>query len=123
MARISRQPKLRGPCMSKLYFEDMTLDRRFKSGPYTMTLEEIKTFAGQYDPQPFHLDEEAAKKTCFGGRVASGWHTAAVTMRLMASGEMQLAGGALGAGIEQLQWPKPVKPGDTLRIETETVEA
>ena len=83
-----------------------------------MTADRIKAFAAEFDPQPFHLDEEAARGTFFGELVASGWHTAAMTMRLLVEGDMHPAGGTVGAGGEDLRWPRPVRPGDTLRVES-----
>ena len=82
----------------------------------------IKTFAKAFDPQPFHLDETAARATMFGGLAASGWHTAALTMQLLVNDGPPLAGGIVGAGMDELRWPKPVRPGDTLRIESEVLE-
>ena len=76
-----------------------------------LNMEDIKTFARQFDPQPFHLDEVAAEKTLFGGLAASGWHTAAVTMRLLVDGGLPLAGGIIGAGVEEIRWPHSVRPG------------
>ena len=80
----------------------------------------IKGFATQFDPQPFHLDHEAAKSTLFGGLAASGWHTAAVTMRLLVDGGLPLAGGIIGASGD-LSWPKPTRPGDVLHVESEVI--
>jgi acyl dehydratase len=85
-----------------------------------MTAEEIKRFAAEYDPQPFHLDDEAARATLFGGLAASGWHTAAVSMRLNVEAA-PFAGGIIGSGGE-LVWTKPVRPGDTLQVETEVLD-
>jgi acyl dehydratase len=82
---------------------------------------QIKAFAGQFDPQPFHLDNEAAQGSFFGGLVASGWHTAAITMRLLVDGAAPIAGGVIGAGGE-IQWPRPTRPGDILRVESEVLE-
>jgi acyl dehydratase len=81
-----------------------------------------KAFAAEFDPQPFHLDEEAARSTIFHGLAASGWHTAAVTMRLLVDSEIKPAGGIVGAGFEEFRWPYPVRPGDELRIESEILE-
>jgi len=106
-----------------LYFEDLTPGRRFTSGTRTLDAAAIKSFARDYDPQPFHLDEAAAAATFFGGLVASGWHTAVVTMRLIVDGDFRPAGGVIGAGIDEFRWPKPVQPGDTLRVESEVLEA
>jgi acyl dehydratase len=105
------------------YFEDLTPGRRFGSGTLRVDTEAIKAFAAQFDPQPFHLDEEAAKRSIFGGLAASGWHTAALSMRLMVEGEMRPAGGFIGAGCDEMRWPRPVRPGDVLRVELEVLEA
>lgn len=99
-----------------LYFEDLKMGDRFNTPEHTVTAEEIVEFARRYDPQPFHTDAEAAKGTLFGQLVASGWHTAAVSMGLMVRGELPLDGGVIGQGIENLRWPRPVKPGDRLRV-------
>lgn len=104
-----------------LYFEDLEPGQVFRSGSVEVTTEEIKKFAAQFDPQTFHLDEEKAKKSLFKGLAASGWHTAAMTMRLIVDGEFRLADGAVGGGVDELRWIRPVRPGDTLRIETEIV--
>jgi acyl dehydratase len=104
------------------YFEDLSVGQRFGSGTYPVDAQQIKAFACDWDPQPFHLDEEAAAQTVFGGLVASGWHTVAITMRLLVTGELRLANGILGLGVEDLRWLKPVRPGDTLRLESEIVE-
>jgi len=82
----------------------------------------IIAFARQFDPQPFHLDEEAARATIFRGLAASGWHTAALTMRLLVEGELQPAGGIVGAGFDEFRWPRPVRPGDELHLESEVLE-
>ena len=79
-------------------------------------------FAREFDPQPFHLDRAAAKKSVFGGLVASGWHTAAITMRLLVTSDLNLAGGAIGLGVDELRFPRPVRPGDILRLELEIVD-
>lgn len=105
----------------KLYLEDVFVGQRFVTGTYTMTAEAIKAFARDYDPQPFHTDEETAKDTFFGGLAASGWHTAAVTMRLQAQSGPPIAGGMIGAGGE-ISWPRPTRPGDTLHVESEITE-
>jgi acyl dehydratase len=104
-----------------MYFlEDLWVGQRFQSGSHTVTAEEIKRFAAEYDPQPFHLDDEAARKTLFGGLAASGWHTAAISMRLNVEAA-PFACGIIGTGGELL-WTKPVRPGDTLQVETEVLE-
>ena len=104
----------------RLYFEDLRVGQRFASGTQEVTEAEIKAFAGQYDPQRFHLDDAAARATLFGGLAASGWHTAAVTMKLLVGGGAPLAGGLIGAGGE-IAWPRPTRPGDILRVESEVV--
>ncbi|MDB5409183.1 MAG: acyl dehydratase [Rhodospirillales bacterium] len=104
------------------YLEDLAVGQRFGSGTAPVEIERIKSFAGEFDPQPFHLDEAAAKATMFEGLAASGWHTAALTMRLLVDGEFKPAGGIIGAGVEELRWPRPVRPGDTLRVESEILE-
>lgn len=101
--------------------DDLTPGDRFTGGPVTVTEEDIVAYARQFDPQPFHLDAEAAKETVFGGLAASGWHTAGVTMRMIVTGETRLAGGVVGMGVEELRWPKATRPGDTLRIESEVL--
>jgi acyl dehydratase len=104
-----------------LYLDDLRVGMRATSGTYLITEDEIKTFARQYDPQPFHLDEAAAKKSIFGGLAASGWHTVAVTMRLIVTGGIQFAAGTIGFGAE-VDWPRPTRPGDTLHVESEIME-
>ena len=104
-----------------LYLEDLRVGQRFESGSHTLTAAEIKAFAAQFDPQPFHLDEQAAADTLFKGLAASGWHTAAITMRLNVESGLPLAGGIIGAGVD-LTWPTPARPGDTLHVENEVVE-
>jgi acyl dehydratase len=104
-----------------LYLEDLRVGQRFRSGTHRMDEEQIRAFAEQFDPQPFHLDAEAAKATLFGGLVGSGWHTAAVSMRLLVGGGLPIAGGIVGAGAE-IAWPKPVRPGAVLRVESEILE-
>ncbi len=104
-----------------LYFDDFQVGQRFCTGSHTMDEAQIKLFATQFDPQPFHLDDGAAKGTLFGGLAASGWHTAAITMRLLVEGGAPIAGGVIGAGGE-IAWPKPTRPGDVLRVESEVLE-
>jgi acyl dehydratase len=108
--------------MAELYLEDLRVGLAFRTGRMRMTAEEIKAFAVQFDPQPFHIDEEAARDSLFGGLAASGWHTAAVTMRLVLDAAFKPAGGNIGARIEEMRWPRPVRPGDELRVETEVLE-
>jgi acyl dehydratase len=104
-----------------LYLEDLHPGQKFTSHEEQITEAAIKEFAQQFDPQPFHLDHEAAKSTMFGGLAASGWHTAAFTMRLNVTGGPKLAGGIIGGGGE-INWPTPVRPGDTLHVEYEVLE-
>ncbi|MBX9828537.1 MAG: MaoC family dehydratase [Xanthobacteraceae bacterium] len=107
-----------------LYLEDLMPGTIHRSGgePQTMDAESIKAFARQFDPQPFHLDEALAAGTFFHGLAASGWQTAAVTMKLLVEGGLPLAGGIIGAGVEEVRWPRPVRPGDRLRVETKVLE-
>lgn len=107
--------------MEKLYLEDFVVGRRFLSTSHTLDADQIKDFAGRFDPQPFHLDETAAQASFFHGLAASGWHTAAITMSLLVKGGMPLAGGLIGAGAE-IAWPRPVRPGDTLTVESEVLD-
>jgi acyl dehydratase len=104
-----------------LYLEDLRVGQRFLSGTHRIDEGQIKAFAGQFDPQPFHLDAEAAKASLFEGLVASGWHTAAVTMRLLVESGLPLAGGVVGAGGE-ISWPRPTRPGAVLQVESEILE-
>jgi acyl dehydratase len=109
--------------MSDRFFEDFAVGQVFKpSGRVRVEKDEIMAFAKKFDPQPFHLDEEAGRKSIFGGLVASGWHTAAMTMSLVARSEFRPIGGTIGLGFDGLRWPVPVHPGDELRIESEVLE-
>lgn len=101
--------------MTTLYLEDLSVGQRFASGEVAVTAEAVKAFAAQFDPQPFHLDEAAARDSLFGGLAASGWHTAALTMRLVVEAT-PFAGGVVGSG-GPLAWPRPTRPGDILHIE------
>jgi acyl dehydratase len=103
----------------KLFFGDLSIGQRFISETWEMTELDIRTFAAQFDPQPFHLDPEAARDSLFEGLAASGWHTASVTMRLLV-GSVPFAGGLIGAGGE-VTWPRPTRPGDVLRVTSEIV--
>jgi len=105
-----------------LYFEDFAVGQVYRSGTLSVDTPAIKSFAAQFDPQPFHLDETAAQATLFRGLAASGFHTAALTMRLLVDGGAPIAGGIVGAGLDELRWPRPVRPGDTLRTESEVLE-
>jgi acyl dehydratase len=104
-----------------LCLEDLQVGQRFVSGTHRIDEGQIRAFAEQFDPQPFHLDAEAAKATLFGGLVASGWHTAAITMRLLVESGLPIAGGIIGAGGE-ITWPNPTRPGDVLEVESEVLE-
>ena len=104
-----------------LYLEDLSVGDRFQSGEHVLDVKQIKAFALQFDPQPFHTDEKAAKNTFFGGLAASGWHTAALTMKLLVESGIPLAEGIIGSGGE-LQWPKPTRPGDVLHVVSEVLE-
>jgi len=106
----------------RLFFEDFQVGQKYHSGTIEVTAERIKSFAAEFDPQPFHLDEKAAQQTLFAGLAASGWHTAAITMRLLVESNMKIEGGTIGAGGEDLRWPRPVRPGDILRVEAEVVD-
>lgn len=101
-----------------LYLEDFTVGDRFSGGALAVTAETIKAFAREFDPQPFHTDEAAARDTFFGGLAASGWHTAAMTMRLLAEFGPHVAGGLIGGSCE-VAWPQPTRPGDVLHVECE----
>jgi acyl dehydratase len=103
-----------------LHLDDLHVGQRFTTASATLDEAAIKRFAAEFDPQPFHLDNEAAEATLFGGLAASGWHTAALTMRLMVGG-LPIAGGLVGAGVE-LAWPRPTRPGDVLTVEVEVLE-
>ncbi len=107
---------------NELYFEDLHPGMKFNSGrSYKVTAEEIKQFAEAYDPQPFHLDEAAGESSFFKGLAASGWLTAAIVMRLRVE-SIHIAGGMIGAGVEEIRWMQPVRPGDSLRTEAEILE-
>ncbi len=108
--------------MDQQYLEDFVAGQVYNSGRLQIDAAQIKSFARQFDPQPFHLDEEAAKSSVFRGLAASGWHTAALTMRLLADGEFRPAGGIIGVGFDELSWPRPVRPGDELRVTSEVLE-
>jgi acyl dehydratase len=108
--------------MTKRYLEDFAVGQTFGSRRLRVDKEQIKAFAAEFDPQPFHLDEEVARDTIFRGLAASGWHTAALTMRLLVESEINLAGGIVAAGVVESRWPLPVRPGDELRVESEVLE-
>lgn len=104
-----------------LYLDDLHVGQLFKSGTHILDAAQIKAFAAEFDPQPFHIDEKAGENTLFKGLAASGWHTAAITMRLNVQGGLPLAGGIIGSGGE-LSWPAPTRPGDVLQVENEVTE-
>lgn len=108
--------------MPEVYLEDLRVGQIFHSARMRVTAEDIKAFAAKFDPQPFHVSEETARDSLFGGLAASGWHTAAITMRLIVDASFRPAGGHIGARIEQLSWLRPVRPGDELRTESELLE-
>jgi len=107
--------------MNERYFEDLAVGQTFGSGRLRVDEEQIKAFAAAFDPQPFHLDEAAARASLFGGLAASGWHTAALTMRLLVEGGAPIAGGIVGAGGE-IAWPRPTRPGDELTVVSEVLD-
>jgi acyl dehydratase len=107
---------------AKYFLEDFAVGQVFATGKVQVDTDQIKSFAKQFDPQPYHLDEEAAEKSPFNGLAASGWHTAALTMRLLVGGDFKPAGGILGVGFDALSWPKPVRPGDELHAKSEILE-
>jgi acyl dehydratase len=104
------------------YLEDYAAGQTYGSGRIRVEEERIKAFAAEFDPQPFHTDHESASRTIFRGLAASGWHTAAMTMRLMVDGDLKPAGGIVGTGFEEFRWPRPVRSGDELRVQCEILE-
>jgi acyl dehydratase len=110
-----------GQPIGDLYLDDLRVGQHFTSATYVMEASRIKTFAAEFDPQPFHLDESAAQASVFRGLAASGWHTAAVTMRLLVTGGLPLASGSVGLSGE-ISWPRPTRPSDTLRVESEIID-
>ena len=117
MSEMQQAPQSGG----QLYLDDLHVGQRFTSGTYVIEEAQIKAFAAEFDPQPFHLDESAAQASIFKGLAASGWHTAAVAMRLLVTGGLPFANGIVGLGGE-IAWPRPTRPGDILRIESEIIE-
>jgi len=108
--------------LSMHYLEDFHAGQKFGSGTLRVDAARVKSFAAEFDPQPFHLDDAAARGTIFRGLAASGWHTAAMTMRLLVESELKPAGGIIGAGFDEFKWPRPVRPGDELHLEIEILE-
>lgn len=109
------------PIMKERYFDDLKTGDRFKSEPLSMTEMELIEFAHKFDPQMFHLSRKDAERTIFKGLIASGWHTAAMTMRLFVR-TLNFAEGAIGLGVDELRWPNAVRPGDVLTVDTEILE-
>ena len=107
--------------MPERFFEDLKEGERFKSETYRVTEEQIISFAREFDPQPFHLDRAIARQTMFGDFIASGWHTAAISMRLFVR-TLNCAEGAIGLGVDEMRWPTAVKPNDVLQVETEILD-
>jgi acyl dehydratase len=107
--------------VSERYFEDLKRGDRFKSETYTVSEAQIISFAREFDPQPFHFDAAVARQTIFMDLIASGWHTAGITMRLFVK-TLNFAEGAIGLGVDELRWPTAVKPNDVLQVETEIVD-
>jgi acyl dehydratase len=109
--------------MPERYFEDFAPGQKYR-GSLRLRVEagRVKSFAAEFDPQPFHLDEAAARGTIFKGLAASGWHTASMTMRLLVESDLKPAGGIVGAGFDEFRWPRPVRPGDELWVESEILE-
>jgi acyl dehydratase len=108
--------------LSEQYLEDLAVGQKFSSGPVRIEGDRALAFAAEFDPQPFHLDEEAARRSIFGELTVSGWYTAAVTMRLLIESKLKPAGGFVGAGFDECRWPTPVRAGDELRVECEVIE-
>lgn len=107
--------------VKKYYLEDFVIGQQFRTGDYEMTEEKIKRFAAEFDPQAFHLEKAAAEASVFNGLAASGWHTAAVTMRLLVTSGLPFAAGLIGLGGD-ISWPRPTRPGDIVHVESEVVE-
>jgi len=120
MVQASSEAATKTPS-DRLYLDDLHVGQRFTSGAHKLDEAQIKVFAAQFDPQPFHMDKRAAERSFFKGLAASGWHTAAITMRLNVESGPPLAGGFVGAGGE-VSWPAPTRPGDVLHVEREIVE-
>ncbi len=109
--------------MNHVYFDDLRVGDRFTSDVYAVNEDAIIAFAREFDVQPFHLDRAAANESIFGALAASGWHTAAIAMRLFTTGPLQFVGGAVGLGVDELRWPVAVRAGDIVQLETEIIEA
>jgi acyl dehydratase len=118
---FAREAIMGNAIASGLTLDDVTPGQRFTSASHTLDVNQIKAFAKEFDPQPFHLDEELAKDTFFGGLAASGWHVAAITMKLLVGDAAPFEGGLIGAGGE-IAWPKPTRPGDVLTVVSEVLD-
>src|SRR5437016_5085034 len=116
-----REHSLHGFKMKEHYFDDLKVGDRFKSEPLNVTEKQVIEFAHKFDPQMFHLSRKAAERTIFKGLIASGWHTAAMSMRLLVQ-TLNFAEGAIGLGVDELRWPNAVRPCDALKVETEILE-
>jgi acyl dehydratase len=114
-------PWTHDPQTPELYLEDFTVGRRFESATFEVTAPDIKAFAARFDPQPFHLDDDAARRSVFRRLAASGWHTAAITMRLLVTSRIRIPGGMVGLGGE-INWPRPTFAGDQLKVESQVLE-
>jgi acyl dehydratase len=108
--------------MAVHYLEDFAVGQTYGSPRLRVDEARAVDFAKEFDPQPFHLDDKAARGSIFGGLAASGWHTAAMTMRLLVEGELTPAGGIIGLGFDEFRWPRPVRPGDELHLTSEILE-
>lgn len=117
---LQENARMAASAQNLYYLDDLSLGQVFRSGVHRVDAEQIKAFARLYDPQPFHLDEEDAKDTFFAGLAASGWHVAAITMKLLTDGAAPLAGGVIGGGAE-IAWPKPTRPDDVLQVTSEVI--
>jgi acyl dehydratase len=115
-------PWTHDPRTPELYLEDFAVGRRFETATFEVTASDIKAFAARFDPQPFHLDDDAARRSVFRGLAASGWHTAAITMRLLVTSRIRIPGGMVGLGGE-ISWPRPTFADDLLKVESEVLEA
>src|SRR5690606_30481288 len=119
--RLNRRMTMKPDTLAPAYLDDLAEGDQFTSGEHAMDEAQIQAFAAEFDPQPFHLDDAAARTTLFGGLAASGWHTAAVTMRLQVTSGLPIAGGIIGAGAE-IAWPRPTRATDVLHVVSEVVE-
>lgn len=109
--------------MPPLYLEDLKPGDAIQAGPVTVSEEQAIAFARQFDPQPFHLDDEAARASMFGGLALSGWHTAAIAMRMLTDSPLaRIANGLIGIEIRHMRWPRPARPGDALSLTVEVIE-